>query len=123
MRTELELVALLQTQDCIIGFAKLAGAFDDRLEDWFDVGRRGGDHLQDIGAAGLVGEGLGEIAGLGLHLVEQPDIADRDHGLIGEGLQQADLLVAERDGLQRDVTRLRRCSRPRAAGARASVHR
>ena len=34
-----------------------------------------------------------------LHLVEQPHILDRDHGLVGEGLQQLDLLVAERPHL------------------------
>ena len=31
-----------------------------------------------------------------LDLVEQADVLDRNHGLIGEGLQQGDLLVAER---------------------------
>ena len=30
-----------------------------------------------------------------LHLFEQADIADGDHRLVGEGLQQVDLLVAE----------------------------
>ena len=30
-----------------------------------------------------------------LHLVEQPDILDRDHCLVGEGRDQLDLLVAE----------------------------
>ena len=58
----------------IVGLAKLAGALDDRLEHRFDVGRRGGDDLEDVAAAGLVGQGLGEIAGLGLHLLEQPHI-------------------------------------------------
>jgi len=32
-----------------------------------------------------------------LHLIEQSDIADSDHGLVGEGLQQVDLLDTERD--------------------------
>src|SRR6185437_7511243 len=30
-----------------------------------------------------------------LHLFEQMDVADRDHRLVGEGLQQRDLLVFE----------------------------
>ena len=31
---------------------------------------------------------------LRLHLVEQADVFDRDHGLVGEGLDQFDLLVS-----------------------------
>ena len=30
-----------------------------------------------------------------LHLVEQPHVLDRDHGLVGEGLHQLDLLLRE----------------------------
>ena len=37
-----------------------------------------------------------EVVGARLHLFEQPDIADGDHGLIGKGLQQGDLLFTER---------------------------
>jgi len=37
-----------------------------------------------------------QILGARLHLFEQTDIADRDHRLIGKGLQQGNLLVAER---------------------------
>ena len=37
-----------------------------------------------------------KVACPGLHFVEQPDVADRDYGLIGESLQQADLFIAER---------------------------
>ena len=33
-----------------------------------------------------------------LHLVEQPRILDGDDGLVGEGLQQFDVLVGERAG-------------------------
>ena len=34
-----------------------------------------------------------------LRLVEQPRILDGDHGLVGEGLQQLDVVVGERAGL------------------------
>ncbi len=37
-----------------------------------------------------------QVRRLRLHLLEQTDIADGDHGLVGEGLQQGDLLIAER---------------------------
>ena len=84
----------------IVCLAQLAGAFDDGLQHRLHVGRRGGDDPQDVGAAGLVVQRLREIARLGLHFLEQPDIPDRDHGLVGEGLQQGDLLVAERIALR-----------------------
>src|SRR5579883_1973800 len=41
-------------------------------------------------------QGTLELARLGLYFLEQADIAERDHRLIGEGLEQRDLLVAER---------------------------
>ena len=51
-------------------------------------------------------------------LLEQPHVLDRDHRLVGEGLQQLDLLVGERPGLgAADGDRAdRRC--PRASSAR-----
>src|SRR6516162_7595800 len=41
--------------------------------------------------------------GLGLYLVEEADIADRDDGLVGERLQEFDLLVIE--GLHFDAAK------------------
>src|SRR2546421_4053648 len=95
MSTELEIVALFQTQYRIVGLAKLAGALDDGLEDGSHFGRRGRDHPQDIAAASLVGESLRKIARLRLHLVEQPDVFDGDHRLVGESGYKLDLLVRE----------------------------
>src|SRR5262249_55738199 len=37
----------------------------------------------------------GEVACARLHLVEQPDVLDCNHGLVGEGLKQGDLPLAE----------------------------
>ena len=91
-----QVVAVLQGYKGVVRLAKLAGAFDNCIEHWFDICRRGGDHTKDIAASGLMGQRLREVARLRLHLVEQADIADGDHGLVGEGLQQSDLLVGER---------------------------
>ena len=54
------------------------------------VGHRAADDLQHLGGGGLPLQRF-------LRLVEQPHVLDRDHGLVGEGLQQRDLLVAELD--------------------------
>ena len=38
---------------------------------------------------------FGEIVGALLYLVEQPDVLDRDHRLVGEGRDKLDLLVGK----------------------------
>src|ERR1700730_11870706 len=96
MSAETQVVAFLQEHDSIIGLAKFAGAFDDGRQHRLDVGRRRGDHIQDIRAAGLVSQRLFEIVGLGLRLIEQPCIFDRKHRLGGEAFEQADFPLRER---------------------------
>ena len=59
----------------------------DRVEHRLHVGRATADHVQHLGCRGLLLQRL-------LGLVEQPHVLDRDHRLVGEGLQQLDLLVA-----------------------------
>ena len=49
--------------------------------------------LEDVAAPGLVSQRLGQVARLCLHLVEQADVLDRDHGLVGESLYQLDLAL------------------------------
>ena len=65
------------------------GALDNRLEYRLHVGRRTGDHLQDVGGRGLPLQRL-------LRLVEQPRVLDGDHGLIGEALEYRNLVFRER---------------------------
>jgi hypothetical protein len=72
---------------------------DDRVEDRLDVGRRARDHAQDLAGRRLLLEGLGEVGVLGLQLGEQARVLDGDGRLVGEGLHQRDLSVAERPDL------------------------
>ena len=51
----LQLFSIFQYDDGVVGLAQLAGALHDRLQHGLHVGRRGGDHIEDVGAAGLVG--------------------------------------------------------------------
>ena len=46
-------------------------------------------------------ERFGELGGARLHLLEQPRILDRDDGLVGEGLDELDLLSVKWPGLPR----------------------
>ena len=63
-----------------------------------------GDHLQDVGRRGLPLQRL-------LRLVEQPHILDGDHCLVGEGLQQLDVVIGETPGSAR-VTLMKPMERP-----------
>src|SRR6516162_5424530 len=96
VRAECQAVSVLYPSQRVISTAQLTSAFDDGLQHRLNVGRRGGDHVQDVRAAGLIGESLSEIARLGLYFVEQPHVLDRDDGLVREGLQQLNLLFGKR---------------------------
>ncbi len=56
------------------------------------------DDLEHVGGRGLPLERL-ELVGARLHLVEQPHVLDRDHRLVGKGLDQLDLLGGKRPHL------------------------
>ena len=45
--------------------------------------------LKHFGRRRLLLQRFGKVARSCLHLLEQPHIADRDHGLVGESLQQS----------------------------------
>ncbi len=94
-----ELVADLPRQRRPVRFAQLGGGLDQNIQDLLQIEGRAADHLQYVGGRGLLMQRLGQLAGTRLHLVEQPHVVDRDHRLLGECLQQRDLLVAERPPL------------------------
>src|SRR5262249_27502099 len=52
--------------------------------------------FQHLRGRGLLLQRLGKLARARLHLIEQPHVLDRDHRLVGEGLDQLDLLIGER---------------------------
>ena len=68
---------------------KIQGALHDRVENWLSICRRIADHLQNLGRCCLLLERLACF-------IEQPDILDRDHCLVGEAFDQRDLLRGER---------------------------
>ena len=59
------------------------------------AGRRT-DDLQHFGCCGLLLEGFLEIARLGLYLVEQANIFDSDHSLVGKSGNQGYLLFSKK---------------------------
>ena len=56
-----------------------------------------GDELRLVLARDLkLFNSVGEFARSRLHLLEQPRVLDGDHGLVGEGRRELDLLVSKR---------------------------
>ena len=53
------------------------------------------DHLEQLTGRRLLLERDPQLAVARLQLGEQPHVLDRDNGLIGEGLEERDLLVGE----------------------------
>ena len=84
MRAECQSVSIPEPHQRVISSAKLAGAFNDGIEHWLNIGRRGGDHAQDVGAAGLMGKCFSKITGALTQLPKQSCVFDGNHGLSGE---------------------------------------
>src|SRR5260370_12377124 len=99
VRTETQVLTIFQEHRSVKGIAKLAGTFNNSLENRPDNGRRGGDHTEDVAAADLVSQRLREVASFRLHLAEQPRVLDGDHSLIGKGLKQLHVMSRAHTGL------------------------
>ena len=78
--------------------AEARGGANDRLEDRLDVGRRAGDRAQDLARRRPLLQRLREVGVARLELREQPHVLDGDDRLVGEGLEQLDVLVREHLG-------------------------
>ena len=74
---------------------KLRGARDDRAQYGFQVERRT-DGLADFAQCLQFSYRLRELGRARLKFLEEPNVLDRDHRLIGEGLQQSDLFFGKR---------------------------
>src|SRR5579859_5799677 len=63
------------------------------IEHWLDVIWRTGDNTQDVAACRLLLQRF-------LRLVEESHVFDGDDGLVGEGLQEVDLVLREQTWLR-----------------------
>ena len=84
-----------------VGVAEQRRSVDERIEHRLQVEGRAADGLEHVADRGLLLQRFAQLFGACLHLVEQSDVLDRDHGLVGEHLEQADVLFGERAGLRR----------------------
>jgi hypothetical protein len=74
-------------------------ALEDGVEDGLQIGPRGADHAEDLGHRRLPIERFREFRIARPQFFEQPHVLDGDDGLVGEGLEESDLLVGEQPGL------------------------
>src|SRR5262249_29662789 len=88
-------VAFTTKNEGHLGIAEMCGGLDERIENRLELGDRAADDLEHIGGGGLLLQRFTEIARARLHLVEQPYVLDRNHRLVGEGLDQLDLFVGK----------------------------
>ncbi len=99
MGDEQELVAVAAEDAHVLRLAQARRALRHGVEHGLDVGRRARDNAQDLGGRRLLLQRLGEGGVPGSELAEQPRVLDRDHGLVGERLEQRELGRREPAGL------------------------
>ncbi len=87
--------AIVPEDQAVLGTADVDGILQQSLEDALEVEHRPADGLEHLGRGCLLPQRLAKLLGACLHLVEQPHVLDGDHRLVGEGLDQFDLLVGK----------------------------
>src|ERR1019366_6480672 len=88
-------ITLAQKESADWRVAQVERRPNQRRQDRLQVERRTTDDLQHVGGRDLLLQRLRKIGGLRLHLVEQPDVFDGDHGLVGKGRDQFDLFFCK----------------------------
>ena len=109
-------VAFRTMDRCHVGLAQSGRRLDQRIEHRLQIEGRAADDLEHVGGGGLLLQRFAQ-------LVEQPRVLNGDDGLIGEGLDQRDLLVGEdvRTSVRRRRDRADRGRLPRIKGTQRTV--
>ncbi len=89
-------IAIAESQHHVINPTNLCGALNDGVEDWLHVRRRAADNAKHLRRCRLMFQCLAQLCVALLEFLEQADVLDGDHGLIGEGFDQCDLPLGER---------------------------
>src|SRR5262249_39704049 len=88
-----------KSQQDIVDPTHPGGTLHDGIKNWLHVRRRAADDTKHLGRRGLMFQSLAQFCVALLDLLKQAHVLDSDHGLIGEGFEQRDLLVRERTDL------------------------
>jgi hypothetical protein len=84
-----ESVSIVQIECAELGVAKLCSVGEHCLEHRLQFTGRRADDLEYIGSGGLLLEGFAQ-------LIEEADVFDGNHSLVGKSLSEFDLLIGER---------------------------
>src|SRR5262247_549779 len=79
----------------MISLAEPSRRLYDAIEDRLQLGRRARNDAQDLRCGRLLFERCPQLAVPCLHLLEQPRVFNRDHGLVGKGIDELDLAFGE----------------------------
>src|SRR5262249_15342313 len=92
----LDILALQAPNVGSFGSAQVCSRLYKGLKYLFQIERRATDDLQHVGGRCLTFERLLQLAFARLLSLKQSRVLDCDYGLVGEGLEQTDLLFSER---------------------------
>ena len=81
---------------CLVGAAEVRHRLHQRVENRLEIDGRAADDLEHVSGSGLLLQRFLRSRVLACTSSNSRDVPNRDHGLVGESLQQRDLLVAER---------------------------
>src|SRR5215471_13438519 len=95
MRGETDSSAVVACDGGKVSVTESPGAVRDGIEHGLDVHLRLADGPQDLAGRRLLLQGLGEVAVAELQLLEQAHVLEGDDRLVGECLQEGDLLIGE----------------------------
>ena len=88
MRHDSKHITIDATDHASVASHKPRGVLGDGIQHRLNIRRRAGDHAQDLARRRLLLQRF-------LEFLEQPHVLDGDDRLVGEGLEQLDLLVGE----------------------------
>src|SRR5262245_32540955 len=77
--TQSKYIPIDQSNHRIVGTAYARGIFSNRVQHGLDIRGRAGNYAENLTRRRLLFQRF-------LELFEQPDVLNRDHGLVGEGL-------------------------------------
>ena len=92
-------VPLAESQQHVINPTNPRGALDDGIEHRLHVRGRAADDAEHLGRCRLMLQGFAQFCVALLDLLEQPHVLDGDYCLVGEGLEERNLLLGERPNL------------------------
>ena len=89
-------IPLVKSQYHIIDPTNPGRALDDGVEHRLHVRGRPADDAEHFGSRRLMLQRLAQFCIALLQFLEQPHVLDGDHGLVGKGFEERDLLVSKR---------------------------